>query len=418
MRKVFVGFFVVGLLFMIVLSTGLAAPKTVNLKFWRAGVEGNEHDYWVKAVERFNKSQKAIQIEYSDGSWNDMQTKLNIAFASGSAPDIIGHAINSIADRVSKGQYQAVDDLFNKWEGRNDVIDFYKKAPIYNGKMYGIGWKVGAYLWAYRKDYFKEVGLDPEKPPQNWDDLLKCAEKLTIREGGKESLVKRAGLSLPIGDDRLFVVLLNQAGGRIENQKGEPAWNSPEGVQVLKFVNEVGKKNITIPITQANNDVQDQFATGKSAMGMVSLQWIQNMFEQDPSMKEKVGFMMIGNKKKAAWAGCEILFISSTTKYRKEAWKFVESVMTKQEVWNRYEGAGISVVRKSLMDKFIASNPLINKGLMMTVENGVQHAKVPWSSLFARNYAQRMMEEAQLTDKPQDQILKSYYDKMLQEIKK
>lgn len=45
----------------------------------------------------------------------------------------------------------------------------------------------------YRKDYFYEAGLDPDRPPQTWDEMMDYCRKLTEPSKGRFGLVVRAG---------------------------------------------------------------------------------------------------------------------------------------------------------------------------------------------------------------------------------
>src|SRR5262249_59312701 len=53
-------------------------------------------------------------------------------------------------------------------------------------------------LLYYNADQFREAGLDPDRPPQTWDDLVAAAKKLTKREGDR---VTRWGILMPSNYD-------------------------------------------------------------------------------------------------------------------------------------------------------------------------------------------------------------------------
>ena len=50
----------------------------------------------------------------------------------------------------------------------------------------------------YNVDHFKEAGLDPDKPPRHWEELVAAAKKLTKREGDR---VTRWGIMAPSNYD-------------------------------------------------------------------------------------------------------------------------------------------------------------------------------------------------------------------------
>jgi len=101
--------------------------------------------------------------------------------------------------------------------GRNDIptLMTHVADDIWPGdKGY---YSLGGHWWAspiavetralyYRKDLFKAAGLDPDKPPANWEELAAAADKVTKAGGGKYY-----GIALPMS---------------LERKSGEQSWNA------------------------------------------------------------------------------------------------------------------------------------------------------------------------------------------------
>ena len=49
----------------------------------------------------------------------------------------------------------------------------------WNGKLWAIPYRIETHGVIYNKDHFKEAGLDPDKPPKTWDELISAAKALT-----------------------------------------------------------------------------------------------------------------------------------------------------------------------------------------------------------------------------------------------
>ena len=47
------------------------------------------------------------------------------------------------------------------------------------GRYYGIPYTVDLSGLVWNKELFREAGLDPERPPETWDELIEYAQKLT-----------------------------------------------------------------------------------------------------------------------------------------------------------------------------------------------------------------------------------------------
>ena len=54
----------------------------------------------------------------------------------------------------------------------------------------------------YRKDYFKEAGLDPNSPPETWEELYDYAKKLVVMDDSGN--VERGGFDVPISDPNVL----------------------------------------------------------------------------------------------------------------------------------------------------------------------------------------------------------------------
>ena len=51
-----------------------------------------------------------------------------------------------------------------------------------DGWLYGVPAFGGGYRLYYNTELFKAAGLDPNKPPTNWGELLDCSKKLSKKD--------------------------------------------------------------------------------------------------------------------------------------------------------------------------------------------------------------------------------------------
>ena len=110
---------------------------------------------------------------------------------------------NFLTDLVIEGQIQPFDDLIKAGGKTNEEFmgQFFKALhpnAIVDSKVYGVPFQNSTPLLYYNKDEFKAAGLDPEKPPQNWQELAAVAEKLTKRDGDR---VTQWGIMMPSNYD-------------------------------------------------------------------------------------------------------------------------------------------------------------------------------------------------------------------------
>ena len=53
---------------------------------------------------------------------------------------------------------------------------------VTGGKTYGIPFQRSTIVLYYNKDAFKEAGLDPNKPPKTWAEMVEMGKKLTKKD--------------------------------------------------------------------------------------------------------------------------------------------------------------------------------------------------------------------------------------------
>jgi len=163
--------------------------------FWHA-MGGANGDAVNRMVEGFNKSQSKVQVEaIFQGTYDDSLAKLKTALASNSAPALI--QVYDIGQRfmIDSGEIVPMQDFIDR--DKFDTSDFetavvnYYKVP---DKLYSMPFNASSAILYYNKDAFKEAGLDPNKPPKTFDEVLESAKQLT-RGSGNE---KRYGFGISI----------------------------------------------------------------------------------------------------------------------------------------------------------------------------------------------------------------------------
>lgn len=120
---------------------------------------------------------------------------LLMSIAGGTAPDIFLSWFHIIDTDIRKGFLHPlnewvgtdgngdgrIDDTEAQWPGWKAVPPLWRHVATANGKVYGI--PVGGTVYfgmVYRKDLVRQAGLDPETPPETWDDFWRWCQRLTF----------------------------------------------------------------------------------------------------------------------------------------------------------------------------------------------------------------------------------------------
>ena len=167
--------------------SALAPAKDVapaaTITWWHA-MSGVNGDALNKIVAGFNGSQSKIKVEtVFQGNYDDLLAKLNTAIASNAAPALV--QVYDIGQRYMYDSQQVVPmqafidrDKFSTTDFEPAVINYYK----YQDKLQSMPFNASTPILYYNKDAFKEVGLDPAKPPVTFTEVADAAKKLTKKD--------------------------------------------------------------------------------------------------------------------------------------------------------------------------------------------------------------------------------------------
>ena len=397
-------------------SNGQTETKSsdVTLKVWRMGTQ----DIWVNYVRdfigRFEENNPGVSVEYEYFVPKDLPQKLNTSLAAGIGPDVVGCSIMHVSEYAAKGVFMPIDDYLDGWEGKSDMPESVLNIPLLDGKHYALAYHPDPYVFAYRKDFFREAGLDPNDPPVTWEELVKVAPQLTKRNG---DIVTRAGFLMPIDDILTFVPFAVMNGASYISEDSQPTFNGPEWVEALQVLTTLVKdERVTMETTNNQEWTRSTFAEGNAAIAQVNSTMLQEFFSTYPDKKDEIGYFAISRKRASNWNGAWLYAINSKSKYKDESWAFLEQWMEPKEVWACYEATGNIPVLKSLKSKFTEQDPVLNAALFAGIENGVGNPLVPWATLQVK-YLRKAMAESFYGQATPEEALEENYKLLLNEIK-
>jgi len=297
-----------------------------------------------------------LQVEFVD--WGDLSTRLSTAFAGGTAPDIFGHGNAAAAGYAANDRVISLDPYLDEL-GEDEVSDLtFLDQGLVDGEHVIMPLRGFGHLLAYRTDVFEEAGLDPEAPPQTWDELRAAAEALTVRDGGT---ITRSGVILPADDPtsmtQAFASFLFQAGGSFVDDGGETAtWNATEGQEALEFITGLynGDEPVATGLGEATSGAgaQHPLVTGRAAMAVVDEATLKSIYEQSPDVAETIAVAPpLENAEAAMFGGAgNGLFISADSDVQDEAWEFIQFLLEAENAKAYIETVGGIPARASLAE--------------------------------------------------------------------
>jgi sn-glycerol 3-phosphate transport system substrate-binding protein len=124
-------------------------------------------------------------------------TKLMASTGSGRVPAIVFTMETYIQRLIDSGSVTPVQDFVDRES--YDLSDLDERAVqsySLQGKLWGMPFCVDIPLLYYNKVVFREVGLDPERPPQTLEELRQYSQKILKRDASGS--VERSGVSIGV----------------------------------------------------------------------------------------------------------------------------------------------------------------------------------------------------------------------------
>ncbi|MHC4716920.1 MAG: extracellular solute-binding protein, partial [Planctomycetota bacterium] len=180
-----------------------------------------------------------------------MDTRPLMAIAGGVSPDVIYVNFRQSDTYIQEGFLYPLDEWYEKLsdEEKADRVLPQVLPVVYR---WGPGRKTGEdtkkHYWAlpyglyikglwWRKDLFKASGLDPERPPKNWDEYYEFAQRCTDPDKGTYGIMMGAG---PHWSWWFYSILCSSGAKVMQDPAGDDQWvasfNTPEARDAYEFV--------------------------------------------------------------------------------------------------------------------------------------------------------------------------------------
>jgi len=304
-------------------------------------------------VAEFHKAHPDIKVEpVWGGNYAENMQKTVAALQAGSPPDI---AVHLAVDLVTLRDMDAViplDDYVQRDGGDAKVLGDFIPAFLADfraeQKIWALPFQRSTPILYYNKDLFRKVGLDPNKPPTTWEELLATAQKATVRN--PQGQATTWGLTIP-DDIWLVMAFIYQNGGRTSSPDFKKVYlGETEAIEAVQFWTDMANKYKVMPRHRTFPISVQDFAAGNTAMLIHSTGNLR--FVRDSAKFEWGTAFLPKNRKQAVAIGGAGLYIFKKAPKEKQdaAWKFA-AFATSPEMQARWNiGSGYIATRKSAFD--------------------------------------------------------------------
>ena len=318
--------------------------------------------------------------EYGGSLWT-MRDKLLTAIAADAGPDVsqidqfwsselaASGALVKVGDLIESDEEIALEDFYDKvWEtARSD------------GEIWSMPFSFSNIALYYNKAHFRAAGLDPDDPPETWEELRDVASALTIDEDG-DGTPEQWGLTFTLranfGTIYYWLAFLWQNGGELFSPDySESRFHLQPGVEALQYWVDLVHEDGVVPLAPP----QDGFENGLISMrfsSTASLRYFRDIHGDDLGMA-----FMPGNVRKATGVGGANLAIFESNPAVPASWEFVKWLTSTDVnlIWSQESGylpLRPEVVQSDVYQQYLDREPLA-RVILEQMPHGVVRPNIP-----------------------------------------
>ncbi|OEJ93376.1 extracellular solute-binding protein [Streptomyces thermolilacinus] len=254
-------------------------------------MKGSASDEFLKRfTTAYENEHPGTRLDIVIQEWTGIGKKVSAALASEDAPDVIEVGNTQVA------QYAETDLLYDltlesvRDLGREDWIPGLAQPGSIDGSQFGIPWYAANRVVIYRKDLFRQAGID--EPPKTREQWLKDTEK--INETGAQ------GIYLAGQDWYTLSGFIWDEGGELaveRNGEWTGALDSPQAVKGMKFYKTLQSLGDGPKDADEENPPQAEvFAKGDIAQIIATPSAAAAIQQHNPALGSRLGFFPIPGK--------------------------------------------------------------------------------------------------------------------------
>lgn len=252
-------------------ATANAGPITLNV--WVRDYTLNQDSPFTSAKRAFEAKHPNVTVNLLGLPNDPLYQKLLLSKSGGDKPDVFQMDTIWLGQMAEEHLATNLDSHYANFSQATDIPDNYLASSKWKGSYYGVWLNSDVRLFDWNKDVFRKAGLDPEKPPATWDEMISMAQTIQSKLSGVSGVCFPAKAEETTAD-RWYPFLWMGGGDILSTDFSQATFNSAAGVQALQlYVDLVHKYKVT-PISvlnQSGDDVENALFAGKCAMDIVGV---------------------------------------------------------------------------------------------------------------------------------------------------
>jgi sn-glycerol 3-phosphate transport system substrate-binding protein len=313
-----------------VVATSMPAPGVEISFYYPVAVSGPLTKIIDGLAADFEKANPDIKIKaiYS-GNYGETLAKALTANKSGQPPQVAVLVASDSLTLIDEDAVAPMEGFVKTPEDKAWLDGFFPAFMMngrYEGKTYGIPFQRSTQVLYWNKAAFREAGLDPNKPPANWDETIEFGKKLTKRDAAGN--VSRWGIIIPSGVTSHWFLqgFTTQNQAKLTNDAGTQTYlSTPEAAEALQYWVDLSRKHKVMQEGIIDTGTAPkEFIDGRAAMMFHST---GNLTNVKNNAKFEFGVAMLPARKQrgsATGGGSIYIFKKSSPEQLAASFKFVK----------------------------------------------------------------------------------------------
>lgn len=309
------------------------ADGTIRLSFQSLAWQKESVDANKQLVKEWNDAHPDIQVDYVQGSWDNVHDQLLTSFEGGEAPDIIHDASDDLADFAYGGYLADLRTLLPERLAA-DIPQQSWRTTTFGDGVYGVPFLQEPRVLIANTEILESSGVripTPEKP-WSWPEFRQITGKLTQKG--------RYGVAWPLKEPVSVTLNLGlSAGGQLfhRDADGKVTIRFEDGDRVMPGTVQAqvntDRSAARTALGMSGSDSLPGFFGGKYAMVPLGFSYRQQVVEQAPEGFEwTVLPAPAGSDGLAQGVSPQTLSVAQDSAHKKEAVQFIDFLLRPQNM--------------------------------------------------------------------------------------
>ncbi|MBI4198992.1 MAG: ABC transporter substrate-binding protein [Chloroflexi bacterium] len=358
-----------------VLAAGLAvlpapgfAASPLTIEYWHINSPTFGGPALKELVTRFEAKHPDIKVieKFQPGVYTGLMQQLQVALAAKRPPAVAQIGYNLLAyaagqfPHVTLDKYRQSDPAFFKGIPDNIMV-----LGQFGGVQHGIPFGVSTPVMYYNADLFKAAGLNPDQPPQTWDEVQRMGQAIKQKTGKFAIYLQQPN------DDWMEQTLVWGSGGRPLSEDGKRVgWDAPQATEAFQMWQDMANKTKLAANMTWEEGIQ-AFLSGHVAMCITTIGRQEHMRKNANNFQVRTAPVpRFGTKPLAtATGGNALLIFANDPAQEKAAWEWIKYLLSPEgaTIWTKGTGylppRAETATDPKYLKPFFDENPLMQAAL-------------------------------------------------------